>query len=472
MTEEMIVRCGFDSTPVAQGLRTLKGTVHDFGHSAQEGFNELRNRIIGPLGVVGAIMTLEKAMARAHSVSQQAESLGVSKSFSQDLQNLARLAEVSDQKMEAMFRTFVKGLPAGSDLEEEFYKMSDRLAEIKDPAERAQFAIETFGKSGLKMINIAGQGSEAVKELAKSMSKFSEADLMALERGEEAQKRWANTIEVWTAKLLTSLDVWTKFAGRYSEFGSFIGANASMVADAAIVSVKGKADEEALRRAEKIARLKEESLRVEAAMARLDEAMYDKRFKQSDLATQIRMLEAERNGFDSAAAFAESEEAAYDLMVQAVDVEEKILDLKKKQTEESKRQAAEQKRFNDEADRGAQHIADALTRVEDAKLSSRQFSIGELAGAANPAGAMARQILWLRQAGKLNAMNWNLKAAESQFDVADKMFSQLSATNKFLQNPMDRLINEVEKSRQAQVDLYRRSTGEGGGVVINPKMGE
>ncbi len=466
----MIVRCGFDAAPVAHGLRSLKNTVSEFGTSLANSWKSAMSGLWAPLTGAGIFLTLQKALDRIEAIGTQSQGFGISKGFLQDVQNLGRAAHLNEQAIENMFATFVKGLPAGADVEQEFYRMADRLAGIQDPATKAQVAIDAFGKAGIKMISIAGQGSEELKKMAAGFAKFSEDDIRRLERAKRAIERTENRGTILTGEALANADRLARGL-KLMAYG-FTGEEAgTIVAHRENVANRQsqRAEQQVKLAAAQTASIVEQQEALEA-IDRLEERIHQKTFKQADLATQIKMLEAERQGFDGAAAFAASEEDAYDMLFEAVELEEKILELKKKQVAETDRQAEKQSQLNKDIAEQSKRVGDLQQRLAEAHRSPAQFGVAELATMANPAGAQARTVMALRNFARMNAMNWNIGLAEKQLGIADQIFSGLAKSNPFLEDPGAQVRRELEKQTQELGTL--RSLATGAGLNINPKMGE
>ena len=107
--------------------------------------------------------------------------------------------------MQSLMDKFVKGLPVGAQVEKSFFKIADSLAAIKDPAERARAAQEAFGKSGMDMVRIAGNGSAALKDLAKNYTVLSEAELKQADDAKQNIEDLESSITIYTGKAIAKL---------------------------------------------------------------------------------------------------------------------------------------------------------------------------------------------------------------------------------------------------------------------------
>lgn len=142
------------------------------------------------------------------------------------------------------------GKLANGDVIEGFTAISDKLSEIKNPAERAQASVAIFGEEGLKMGSLLSQGSEGIAKARAEAEKlgltFSRTDASKVI---EANKAWGkvgdvltgvgNTIAVAVAPYVEALtNKFLEFAGNGQKVGSivttaleWIGSAVGVVAD-------------------------------------------------------------------------------------------------------------------------------------------------------------------------------------------------------------------------------------------------
>jgi hypothetical protein len=214
--EQLLIKLGVDTRAVATGMRSVRKTITD----------SLRG-IQGQIGqLIGAGMLynqFSKLGDMAERIRQNADAWGVSTKFVQDIENVARASGVSGDKLQGLIDKMLKALPVGSDLEQEFYKIADRLASIKDPAERARVAIDAFGKSGIDVIRIAGDGSAKVRELAASYQTLSEAELKAADDAKQKTEDIGQRMLIWMGKAIGQVERLSTLWGAFFGGKDFVG---------------------------------------------------------------------------------------------------------------------------------------------------------------------------------------------------------------------------------------------------------
>jgi hypothetical protein len=227
--EEVIISVGVEQKSIEGELQSLRDKFHAFG----QGVKGIFTSVFGQMGaerVVEKILSgMSAAMEKAKQIKATAFAQGTSTDFVQDIQNVGKAAGVSGEEIETMMNRFIKGLPAGSDVEQSFFAMADRLAGIEDPAERARVAIEAFGKSGIEMVKIAGHGSVAIKDLAARFDKLDEAELAELEHAKARLEKAGNWFTVFSGKMLMGFSMmgrWAKKGGPW--YGEATDAGAEM----------------------------------------------------------------------------------------------------------------------------------------------------------------------------------------------------------------------------------------------------
>lgn len=234
--EEIIVSVGLENKAIQNDLRNLKEKFHEFGQTVKGIFTSVFGQIGAERLVEGVLSGMERTMARAKEIRANAFAKGVSTDFIQDVENVGKAAGVSGEEIENMMNKFVKGLPAGADVEKSFYAFADRLKQIADPAERARLAVQAFGRSGLEMVKIMGDGSESMKDLANQFSKFSEAELASMEIADRFKERGESWISGKFGQLFEGAAIW----GRYLKKGAFLGDGMST----SITEVEGEAQDQ------------------------------------------------------------------------------------------------------------------------------------------------------------------------------------------------------------------------------------
>lgn len=195
--EEIALRLGIDSKAVKTGLSSAGEQIKKFASGVKVQF-------AAAFSFGAVIAQVKSTIDYVERLSNTAGSLSVSSSFLQDVNNIGTAAGKSQEKMERLLTLFAKGLTPGQDLETEFYKFLDDLAATKDPAEKLAKAFDRVGKSGKEMLDIARDGSEAFKELAKTFSKLSEDDIAAINKLDSTLDSFWNKFQIKIGKAIAS----------------------------------------------------------------------------------------------------------------------------------------------------------------------------------------------------------------------------------------------------------------------------
>jgi hypothetical protein len=201
VNDEIMFRFGGDLNP----LKAAANQAKQIGGDIKKSFGDVGRQIAGYFSAGAMIAGLQRVFSKVEEIKRASESLGVSNSFIQDIRNVGEDAGISGQKIEAALGKFLKGLPEGADVEASFFALADRLSEIEDPAERARVAVDAFGKSGVQMISIMGQGSAAVKELAAQFSKLSDEEIKKLDDAKDTIDRTFNNITIGAGKAISAI---------------------------------------------------------------------------------------------------------------------------------------------------------------------------------------------------------------------------------------------------------------------------
>lgn len=369
MNEEIVARFGADTGPIDKAMKGLTSNVGNFAR-------EIGGHLLAAFSLGGGIALLEKATSKVQAIKRMSESLGTSTNFVQDIMNVGLAAGISGESIEKMMDKFIKGLPAGSDVEEEFYQMSERLNQIQDPSERARIAIESFGKSGVQMVGILAQGSDAIKALASSFSKFSESDIKNLEEAKLAHEKFGNWLTIWSGRLLIgykflALNVWGGLTQNFSALKKMLeeGANAKPEAasrDAAMQAAEAAASKAA-----------SDQLSLDS-IKKYKEHLDDIALKSDDVSHDEKMaiLERQKAYEDHMITLETDEKKRYEMLTKVADIEGKITEEKKKQSEELKKITRDgERQFNSYW---------SLKKSEDKLSTSRsdfsKLSLEELAG--------------------------------------------------------------------------------------------
>lgn len=202
-TEEARVRLGIDSTAVSRGLASVKQSMTGLARDVKSMF------------VGGAIANgLSSILDSVEQIANRSQSLGVSASFLQDMENVGIASGKSQQSIEKMLAVFSKSLSPGQSLEQELYKTMDRLNEIKDPTTRAAEAARLFGKSWADALDVMAGGSSVFKNAASEFSKFSDDEIKKLLEADAALDQLKNKAKVMAGQAAAWITDKVGFAAR------------------------------------------------------------------------------------------------------------------------------------------------------------------------------------------------------------------------------------------------------------------
>ncbi len=413
--EEFLLRIGVDNSAVARGLRTIKGQISSFASSIQ-----------GQLGSILGGAALYNQFSKVGDLSAQirnnAAAWAVSNKFVQDIQNVARAAGVSEEKVQSLMDKFVKGLPAGANVQTAFFKMIDGLAAIPDPAERARVAMEAFGKSGMDVIRMAGEGSKAFRELAASYTTLTDAELKAADEAKQRIEDTQQRVTIYTGKLIGVISNAAK------AWGTFFGALGS--SDKSPWQILGDASN-----AGKIVEADIEGVNKRRAAARM---AADKRYHdyQKSMAEWKKKQTEEQAKLD---AKAESDRL-------------KALE---------RRQKAEERVRN-----AARNASDANTNWSLGRSARSEMTLEEISSL-NPndvhrnaqwkIGA-AQRVQWMREQAKLARLSGNEKYAEQLIGRSDQLAQSIGGLTSSDADPEKEMR---ERSAEAMTELARAAKEEG-----------
>lgn len=212
-----------------KGLDKAGKKAKGFGGSIKAGMGAM----LGPAAVAAAAVAavgvalskVNDAMNRLDETGKKARSLGIPTQKLLELQHAAKLAGLDANKFNTTMQKLQKGIgeslagvgmagPAferlGVDLQslaslpldEQFHVVSEAIAGIKNPAERSAAAIQIFGRSGMDLIAMMEQGSDAIKaqgqDLRDLQGTLSESDISAIENANDAWVRFEAAMDgVW-----------------------------------------------------------------------------------------------------------------------------------------------------------------------------------------------------------------------------------------------------------------------------------
>ena len=217
MNEEVNVKFGGDTSALSAAMRGIDKTVQHHSKEWSKHLSEGFSKLGGFLTIAGAYEGLRKVGEAIKQIKSAAEVGGVSTAFFQDLANVGSTTGVSSEQVGKLLNKLQQVLPIGSDVADEFNKISDAMAATNDPIEKMNIAVATFGaKLGPVMVDIAGQGSDAIKNLAAQFSKFSEEDIKNIEDANLQIEKIGNVLLVATGKVISFIGFLGKAAGALS----------------------------------------------------------------------------------------------------------------------------------------------------------------------------------------------------------------------------------------------------------------
>lgn len=479
MTEEAIIKMGLDAAGVAAGLRSIQAQFKGFGESIGHLFKHVGDHLMGSLGIAGGMMAIERALKRVQDIQRMSESLGVSTGFAQDIRNVGVVAGISGEAIEKMMGKFIKGLPVGSDVEQQFYKIADKIKGIEDPSERARVAVDAFGKSGVKMVAVLEKGSQALREEAAQFAKFNDAEIEALEKAKTSLEQFENFFTVWVGKIVYGYELIGTAVGHMAarsqeNLNIFQRVYRALQDTGADIDAVGAARGAAFAQnklGEALARRKAEDDRVNTAMDALYHKQEEKRFKAGTSEEKLDILERKKLALQIGQSMTEDEAEFYDYAVKILDIEEKIDAVKKKQTAEIEKQQKAAERAAQKYEHALERAEDASWKIAEAKHARLEFSLEDLANAGQrmvttgvgggrefwqdaPGAAQARQVMELERMAKWDALHGNTDLARSEDERAQSLYKALEKANPFLKrDPMEKLVEAADKQINALNEL-------------------
>jgi len=211
-----------NTKPFSKGMKTAGG---DMGKMQQSAKKFSLKSMLGKMALAaGAAMAFAKAlagvkdqMAELDKLGKTASKLGVGVQELERLRYAASLAGVEaagfDKSLEKMARGVSEaahgmgtaklalddlGISAAElaqqSPDKQMMVLADAIKKIQNPAEKARVAYQIFGREGVNMINMLGQGSEAIEEQGKKFDELngvmSRADIDAIAAANDA---WTDT---------------------------------------------------------------------------------------------------------------------------------------------------------------------------------------------------------------------------------------------------------------------------------------
>jgi hypothetical protein len=239
--DEILVRLGLDQTTLGRGLAASKAQITEFAHSTREGFNDIMKELAAPLTGVGLIAGVERVFGKVDEIERTAAATGLSAEAFQRLSYAAKQVGIDSDAMEKSLDFLAKTLgeaggtgPEAHEAAQKFAEfgiairdssghlrstsdlldeISNKMAAMTDPAQKAEMAMELLGKSGQKLIAILGEGSSSLHDRGKGAAIFSEEDIENIKRAHTEVESVTNTLTVWLGKSISAVGKVAGFAG-------------------------------------------------------------------------------------------------------------------------------------------------------------------------------------------------------------------------------------------------------------------
>lgn len=145
--------------------RGMKGVVTEL-QAFQSRIAGIQRSLIGLAGAGGLALIAKNALESADNLGDMAARLGISAQSLAAFQYAAKQSGSSVETLNRSIGLMLKNVESnGKTTEQLFLSFADKIAAIKDPAERAKLAMETFGKSGIELINTLQLGSKGLEEI-------------------------------------------------------------------------------------------------------------------------------------------------------------------------------------------------------------------------------------------------------------------------------------------------------------------
>lgn len=204
--ESLLLRLKIDNSLVKSGLVSAESSIKKFASNTRnylkESFTNSIKTFLPAITAGGLLIEFNKIRNSIEDLGAQAKQLGVNPEFIQDLRNVSEAAGVAPEKLANAFGKFTMSLEEGADVKEEILKAADALAAIKDPVERNRIAFDMFGKSYTDVLRVIGDGRAEFQKNADEFSKFTQQDIDAIEKLDNALDRSSKNIQIWLGHII------------------------------------------------------------------------------------------------------------------------------------------------------------------------------------------------------------------------------------------------------------------------------
>lgn len=408
MNEEVLIRFGVDSSSMASGLRSVERSIEKSGEQLKERFKEIGRDISSMLLGGGIMAAMDKVFEKVQRIKRESENLGVSTDFIQNLENIGRESGISGEAIEKMLNKFSTTVQAGDSVEDAFNRFADSIAQIEDPVQRIQAAIEVLGeKMGPKFAALLSIGADGIKKYGDELSKLSEGEIKAVEEGHNAIERLTNTLVTWTGKTISAFQTVAEAAGTVL----FSGFDSGVSFSDALEMIKNEREAQHNDKA-----AQEDAVRVQTKAATLAQ-------KQKE------------------------EAQAW------MDYYKELDDLEQKQRDRLYAQSG--------------RVHNAMDAVRESREAPYRFSLEDLASEGswqrrrnrwfwsgpNDSGTAA-DIIDLRNDARMAYMNRNFARGDELRNRADQAFDTLAKQQPWLVNPQEKLVREANKQTALLEQMY------------------
>lgn len=146
-----------------KGVKRAERALKGFGRSANLG--ELVATGAAALSIQRFGAMISQQLDDLGRIVDSSIGLGLSPGKLQSLEFAGRLAGVSADELATAMARMAKSAHAvkGLSPDQQFMRIADTLAQIKDPTERVRLAMEIFGRSGWRMLAMLGEGSRGIQ---------------------------------------------------------------------------------------------------------------------------------------------------------------------------------------------------------------------------------------------------------------------------------------------------------------------
>ncbi len=247
-----------------KGMADASKSVKSVGPAAKVGAKAIAGIGAAIAAVAAAAVAAKKvftevseAFVRMDAAAKTARSIDMAAQSFMGLQHAASLAGVEGEQMTGGLSKMLKGIGEASmnvgqakialqelgipllemtqmTTEQKFLKISEALNKVDDPAKRAALAVMFFGRTGLKLLPMIEQGSEAIKQQAAELEKLqgplTDLDFANVEEGNDAANRFGMTIEGVFNQLAAAIapakiELYDFFTELGSTFANFVADN-------------------------------------------------------------------------------------------------------------------------------------------------------------------------------------------------------------------------------------------------------